>query len=117
MKALAYLTHTLDWANLGNAKTDTLEKDLGLVGNQFSLLLILFYVPYALINVPFTLLAKQFNPAVVIPLLTCVWGLMATVTSATKNFGGVLACRIRVGCVGTAFFPCAIFYCSLFYTR
>lgn len=115
--ALAYLTHTLDRANLGNAKTDTLEKDLGLVGNQFSLLLILFYIPYALMNVPFTLLAKRYNPAVVIPSIMCIWGLMATVSSATKNFGGILACRILMGCVEAAFFPCAIFYCSLFYTR
>ncbi|KAI2635788.1 MFS general substrate transporter [Hypomontagnella submonticulosa] len=115
--ALAYLTHTLDRANLGNAKTDTLEKDLGLVGNQFSLLLILFYIPYALMNVPFTLLSKRFNPAVVIPTIMTCWGAMAMCAAATKNFGGILATRILMGAVEAAFFPCAIFYCSLFYTR
>ncbi|KAI1377815.1 MFS general substrate transporter [Hypoxylon crocopeplum] len=115
--ALAYLTHTLDRANLGNAKTDTLEKDLGLVGNQFSLLLILFYIPYALMNVPFTLLSKRFNPAVVIPTIMTCWGTMAMCAAATKNFGGILATRILMGAVEAAFFPCAIFYCSLFYTR
>ncbi|KAI4861915.1 MFS general substrate transporter [Hypoxylon rubiginosum] len=115
--ALAYLTHTLDRANLGNAKTDTLEKDLGLVGNQFSLLLILFYIPYALMNVPFTLLSKRFNPAVVIPTIMTCWGIMAMCAAATKNFGGILATRILMGAVEAAFFPCAIFYCSLFYTR
>ncbi|KAF2811329.1 MFS general substrate transporter [Mytilinidion resinicola] len=115
--ALAYLTHTLDRANLGNAKTDTLEKDLHLVGNQFSLLLILFYVPYGLMNVPFTLLSKRFNPAVVIPSVMSIWGIMAMASAGTKNFGGILACRILMGCVESAFLPCAIFYCSLFYTR
>ncbi|KAL7619624.1 hypothetical protein AAE478_010165 [Parahypoxylon ruwenzoriense] len=115
--AMAYLTHTLDRANLGNAKTDTLEKDLGLVGNQFSLLLILFYIPYALMNVPFTLLSKRFNPAVVIPTIMTCWGIMAMASAATKNFGGILATRILMGAVEAAFFPCAIFYCSLFYTR
>ncbi|KAH9885549.1 MFS general substrate transporter [Xylariomycetidae sp. FL2044] len=115
--AMAYLTHTLDRANLGNAKTDTLEKDLGLVGNQFSLLLILFYIPYALANVPFTLLSKRFNPAVVIPCIMTTWGAMAMAASAATSFGGILATRILMGCVEAAFFPCAIFYCSLFYTR
>ncbi|KAI6081944.1 MFS general substrate transporter [Hypoxylon rubiginosum] len=115
--ALAYLTHTLDRANLGNAKTDTLEKDLGLVGNQFSLLLILFYIPYALMNVPFTLLSKRFNPAVVIPTIMTSWGVMAMCAAATKNFGGILTTRILMGAVEAAFLPCAIFYCSLFYTR
>ncbi|KAI1103726.1 MFS general substrate transporter [Jackrogersella minutella] len=115
--ALAYLTHTLDRANLGNAKTDTLEKDLGLVGNQFSLLLILFYIPFALMNVPFTLLSKRFNPAVVIPIIMVCWGTMAMCAAATKNFGGILTTRILMGAVEAAFLPCAIFYCSLFYTR
>ncbi|KAI1077230.1 MFS general substrate transporter [Whalleya microplaca] len=115
--ALAYLTHTLDRANLGNAKTGTLEKDLGLVGNQFSLLLILFYIPYALMNVPFTLLSKRFNPAVVIPTIMTLWGLMAMCAASTKNFGGILATRILMGAVEAAYLPCAIFYCSLFYTR
>ncbi|ORY15347.1 hypothetical protein BCR34DRAFT_598584 [Clohesyomyces aquaticus] len=50
--ALAYFTHTLDRANLGNAKTDGIEKDLGMAGNQFSLLLVLFYLPYATFNIP-----------------------------------------------------------------
>ncbi|KAJ4300697.1 hypothetical protein N0V90_002785 [Kalmusia sp. IMI 367209] len=115
--ALAYLTHTLDRANLGNAKTDTLEKDLHLVGNQFSLLLILFYIPYGLMNVPFTLLAKRFNPAVVIPSIMTTWGAMAMAAAGAKNFGGILAFRIIMGAVEAGFFPCAIFYCSLFYTR
>ncbi|OTB10516.1 hypothetical protein K445DRAFT_309348 [Daldinia sp. EC12] len=115
--AMAYLTHTLDRANLGNAKTDTLEKDLGLVGNQFSLLLILFYIPYALMNVPFMLLSKRFNPAVVIPTIMTCWGAMAMCAAATKDFGGILATRILMGAVEAAFLPCAIFYCSLFYTR
>lgn len=115
--ALAYLTHTLDRANLGNAKTDTLEHDLGLVGNQFSLLLILFYIPYGLMNVPFALLAKRFNPAVVIPSIMIGWGAMAMAAAGTKNFGGILACRIIMGAVEAGFLPCAVFYCSLFYTR
>lgn len=114
---MAYLTHTLDRANLGNAKTDTLEADLGLVGNQFSLLLILFYIPYALMNVPFTLLSKRFNPSIVIPSIMVMWGIMAMAAAGTKNFGGILSVRIVMGAVEAAFFPCAIFYCSCFYTR
>lgn len=50
--ALVYYSHTLDRANLGNAKTMGLEKDLGLVNNEYSLVLILFYIPYGLCNIP-----------------------------------------------------------------
>jgi len=44
--AIIYFTHSLDRANLGNAKTDRFEQDIGLKDNQYSLILILFYIPY-----------------------------------------------------------------------
>lgn len=44
--AIIYFTHSLDRANLGNAKTNDFEKDIGLKDNQYSLILILFYIPY-----------------------------------------------------------------------
>lgn len=68
-------------------------------------------------NVPFTLLSKRFNPAVIIPFIMTIWGTMALASAGTKNFGGILATRILMGAVEAAFLPCAIYYCSLFYTR
>ncbi|KAJ5895504.1 hypothetical protein N7495_007195 [Penicillium taxi] len=115
--ALLYLTHTLDRANLGNAKTDSIEKDLHLVGNQYSLVLIFFYVPYALFNIPATILANRFSPSIVVPLLVIGWGALAMITVAVKNFGGLLACRLILGIMEAGFMPCATFYCTLFYTR
>ncbi|KUL85166.1 hypothetical protein ZTR_06267 [Talaromyces verruculosus] len=61
MCALVYYTHTLDRANLGNAKTMGLEKDLGLVNNEYSLVLILFYIPYGLCNIPAALVFLADN--------------------------------------------------------
>jgi hypothetical protein len=115
--ALAYLTHTLDRANLGNAKTGNIQKDLHLVGDEFNLLLILFYVPYGLINVPFRLLSKRLNPAVVIQASITIWGIMAACSAASKKFGDILACRILMVTVEAAFCPSAVFYMSFFYTR
>lgn len=37
---IVYFTHSLDRANLGNAKTDNLEKIIGLKENQYSLILV-----------------------------------------------------------------------------
>ncbi|KAI1763201.1 MFS general substrate transporter [Hypoxylon sp. FL1150] len=92
--ALAYFTHTLDRDNLGNAKTDGFEKDLGLVENQYSLLLVLFYVPYALFNIPCSILAKRYNSARVIPLAILAWGVCTMGAAAAKNFAGIMATRI-----------------------
>lgn len=103
-KALAYFTNTLDRANLGNAKTDGLEKDLGMTGNQFSLLLVLFYVPYALFNVPWTLLAKKYNSARVIPFTILAWGACTMGAAACTNFGGIMATRIIMGAAEAAWY-------------
>ncbi|KAE8551775.1 hypothetical protein EYB25_005665 [Talaromyces marneffei] len=115
--SLVYLTHSLDRANLGNAKTSTLERDLGLVGNQYSLLLILFYIPYSIFGIPATILAKQYSSALVIPLLVLGWGSLAMIQAAAKDFGGMMACRIILGTMEAGFLPCAIFYLSMFYTK
>ncbi|KAL7629560.1 hypothetical protein AAE478_001081 [Parahypoxylon ruwenzoriense] len=102
--ALAYFTHTLDRANLGNAKTDDFEKDLGLVGDQFSLLLVLFYVPYALFNIPWSILAKKYNSARVIPLAILSWGACTMGAAAAKNFAGIMTTRIIMGAVEAAWY-------------
>ena len=114
---IAYFTNTLDRANLGNAKTDGLEKDLGLVGNQYSLLLVLFYIPYALFNVPWTLAAKRLSPSLVIPFAICVWGICTMASTAATNFGGIMATRIVMGAAEAAYKPCEVYYLTLFYTR
>ncbi|KAI1088344.1 MFS general substrate transporter [Rostrohypoxylon terebratum] len=119
--ALAYFTHTLDRANLGNAKTDGFEKDLGLVGNQFSLLLVLFYIPYGLFNIPWSILAKKYNSARIIPLAILSWGACTMGSAAAKNFSGIMAARIIMGAIEAAWYkidkPCEVYYLSLFYTR
>ncbi|OTA64761.1 MFS general substrate transporter [Hypoxylon sp. EC38] len=102
--ALAYFTHTLDRANLGNAKTDGFEKDLGLVGNQFSLLLVLFYVPYALFNIPWSILAKKYNSARVIPFAILSWGACTMGAAATKDFAGIMTTRIIMGAIEAAWY-------------
>ncbi|WYZ46061.1 hypothetical protein EsH8_IX_000286 [Colletotrichum jinshuiense] len=115
--ALAYFTHTLDRANLGNAKTDGIEQDLKLEGNQFSLLLVLFYIPYALFNIPWTILAKKYNSSLIIPIAIAVWGACTLGAAGTTNFAGLMATRIVMGAVEAAYKPCEVYYLSLFYTR
>jgi MFS family permease len=114
---LAYFTNVLDRSNLGNAKTDTIEEDLNLKANEFSTLLIVFYIPYALFNIPWSLLSKKYNPAIIIPLAVCLWGIATSAAVASKNVGHLMACRFIIGAVEASYKPCEVFYLSLFYTR
>jgi MFS family permease len=71
--------------------------------NQYSLILVLFYIPYGTLNIPATVLAKRFSPAIVIPTLMFGWGTIALATAAVHNFGGILAARICLGVVEAGF--------------
>lgn len=55
------------------------------------------------LNIPATILAKRFSPAVVIPCLMFCWGTIAASTAAVHNFGGILAARICLGVVEAGF--------------
>lgn len=101
--AIIYFTHSLDRANLGNAKTDGIEKDIHLHGNQYSLVLTLFYIPYGTLNIPLTILAKRFSPARVIPTLMFGWGAISLGAAAVQNFGGLVATRVLLGAVEAGF--------------
>lgn len=50
--AVMYLFNALDKGNLGNAKTDGMEKDLHFKSNQYNIILSVFYVPYVIFAPP-----------------------------------------------------------------
>lgn len=55
-------------SNLANAKTDGLEKDLHLKGNDYSLLILLFYIPFGLFDLPWNLLIKRFSGRIMLSI-------------------------------------------------
>ncbi|KAL1636874.1 hypothetical protein SLS56_000968 [Neofusicoccum ribis] len=65
--SLMYFFNSVDRSNLGNAKTDGMDKDLGFVGEQYSLLILLFYVPNGLCDLPLNMLTKRWSGKVMLP--------------------------------------------------
>ena len=61
---ILYLLAFLDRVNVANARLFSLEKDLGLVGNQYNIALVVFFVPYVVFEIPANLLLKKFRPSV-----------------------------------------------------
>ena len=132
--AFMYLFNSLDKGNLGNAKTDGLEKDLHFKANQYNIILSVFYVPYVLAALPLYVVAhptplskcshsqramvgKKFGPSVVLPIMMAVFGAMTILTVVATNFGGMMALRWFLGMAEGAFFPLVIYYLTTFYRR
>ena len=59
-----YLLAFLDRVNVANAKLFNLTQDLHLVGNQYNIALVLFFVPYVVFEIPANILLKRFRPSI-----------------------------------------------------
>ncbi|KAF1937437.1 MFS general substrate transporter [Clathrospora elynae] len=112
-----YFFNSVDRSNLGNAKTDGMDKDLGFKGEQYSLLILLFYIPNGLCDLPLNMLTKKWSGRVMLPSLMLGWGSMALLQCATHNFPGLLTIRLLLGAFEAGFFAGVVFYLTLFYTR
>jgi sugar phosphate permease len=108
--AAMYLFNSLDKSNLGNAKTAGLEDDLGLTGNQYNIILSVFFVPYVL-TAPFLgILGKKYGPNKVLPCMMFCFGFLTIMVVTVKNFGGLMTIRWFLGMSESAFFPLVIYY-------
>ncbi|KAF9475984.1 MFS general substrate transporter [Pholiota conissans] len=115
--AFMYLCNALDKGNVGNAKTDGWDKDINLTGNQYYLLVMIFYVPFCLFGTPISLLVKKFSAARVLPMMMIGFGSMSLFTGIAKNFSEVFAIRFFLGIFESAMLPGVVFYLSTFYKR
>ncbi|KAJ5469249.1 transporter [Penicillium diatomitis] len=115
--AVMYLFNSLDKSNLGNAKTAGLDKTLHLEGNQYNMILSIFFVPYVL-TAPFLgLLGKKFGPNIVLPCMMLTFGVCTILVVTAYNFSGLFAIRWFLGMSESAFFPLVIYYQTTFYRR
>ncbi|KZT28008.1 MFS general substrate transporter, partial [Neolentinus lepideus HHB14362 ss-1] len=107
-----YLFSALDRGNLGNAKTDTLEQDLHLVGNQYNNVLTVLSLMFATMAIPGGYVTKRFGPPRMLPIYMLGWGAMAMI-----NYGGIVAVRFFLGSFEGFFGPSVPIYLSSYYTR
>ncbi|KAF7332187.1 MFS transporter [Mycena kentingensis (nom. inval.)] len=92
-----------------------LEKDTKLHGNQFNIVLTVFYATYILVEIPSNLIMKKMKPARWISILVFTWGSVTTLTGLVHNFGGLLAIRLMLGLCEGGLLPGIILYLSTVY--
>ncbi|KAF2476984.1 MFS general substrate transporter [Lindgomyces ingoldianus] len=117
MLALMYLCNALDKGNLGNAKTNGMDKDLHFKSNQYNLILSIFYVPYVIFAPPVGMLGKKYGPHRVLPIMMFSFGSATLLSACVKNFAGMMTLRWFLGMAESAFFPLVIYYLTTFYRR
>lgn len=91
-----YFCNSLDRGNISNAETDGLSKDLHFVGQEYSLPLLLFYIPNGFLDLPLNLLTKKYSGKWVLSSLCLGWGIIASLQAVAKNFAGMLVLRLII---------------------
>jgi sugar phosphate permease len=75
------------------------------------------YVPYILAELPSNLILSKIGPRILLPSLCVGWGIVTTLQSQVKGYGGLLACRFFLGLLEGGLFPGIVLYLSGFYRR
>ncbi|KIK65234.1 hypothetical protein GYMLUDRAFT_94587 [Collybiopsis luxurians FD-317 M1] len=115
--AMFYLLSSLDRTNIGNARVAGLQKDLQLTNQQYSIALMVTYVPYIVAELPSNLVLKAVGPNYLLPTLLTLWGVVTTLQGVVKSYSGLLICRFFLGLFEGGVFPGSVLYFSYFYPR
>ncbi|KAK9675289.1 hypothetical protein K7432_016535, partial [Basidiobolus ranarum] len=115
--SLMYLFSSLDRGAIGNSKVVGIDKDVGLIDNQWNIVLTIFYIGFVLFEIPSNIVLKHTSAKIWLPTIMLLWGLSATLTILAKNFTGLLTVRFFLGMFEAGFFPGVVYYLSTFYKR
>ncbi|KAF4548442.1 MFS-type transporter-like protein 77 [Elsinoe fawcettii] len=115
--ALLYLFCFIDRVNIGNARIAGLERDLKLRGYDFNVLLSVYFISYALCEIPSNLLCKLIGPGWYLPGLTIGFGIITLCNAFVKTFEQAIAVRFLLGIFEAGMLPGIAYYLSRWYKR
>ncbi|KAK2882462.1 hypothetical protein FQN49_000323 [Arthroderma sp. PD_2] len=122
--ALLYLLSFLDRGNIGNAKIEGLDVDLGLKGGQYNWCLTVFFFTYSTFEVPSNILLKRLRPSVCmgypicnLPSIMLAWGTVVTLMGVVQDYKGLLISRIFLGVAEAGLYPGVAYYITMWYCR
>jgi MFS family permease len=103
--------------NIGNAKIEGLQEDLGLTDDQYNWCLTAFFFTYAAFEVPSNLMLKKVRPSIWLPAIMVAWGIVMTLMGIVHNYAGLLSARIFLGVTEAGLFPGVAYYLTNWYKR
>ncbi|KAG1745281.1 major facilitator superfamily domain-containing protein [Suillus lakei] len=117
---LLYLFAYLDRSNLGNARLQGLPQDVlggDPTGVLFDWVNSAFFFTYILLQIPFTVLSKYYNPRIWIGCSAILWGICSTSMATAHTFTGLMIARLGLGTFEAAFGGAVVLYFSFYYTK
>nr|WP_324768958.1 MFS transporter [Streptomyces kunmingensis] len=106
-----FVANYMDRVNLGFAQ-DQLRADVGLSAAAFGLGAGIFFIAYAIFEVPSNILMERFGAKVWLTRIMISWGIVATAMAFVNSVEMFYALRFLLGVAEAGFFPAVIYYFS-----
>lgn len=113
--ALLYLLSFLDRTNIGNARLENIEIDLGMVKGDYNMALTIFFISYAVFEPLTNALLKRLTPRIFFTAIIFAWGTIMTLMGVVENQAGLLAARWFLGLAEAGLFPGVNYYLGCWY--
>ncbi|KAL4932358.1 putative phthalate transporter [Aspergillus undulatus] len=105
---LAYCVSLMDRTNLSMAAVAGMVVDLELyVGYRYSIVVLMFFVPYVIFQPPMTVITRKVGPTLFLGSIVISWGAILVMT----------ACRVLLGLLEAGYFPGCVYLLSSWYAR
>lgn len=90
-----------------------------MVGTQYNTCISILYVGYLLMQVPSNMLlsSTKIRPSLYMSVCMSTWAVVSAATAATQNYTGMVLCRFFIGVVEAPYYPGALLFLGMFYTR
>ncbi|CAO2658460.1 Nn.00g061830.m01.CDS01 [Neocucurbitaria sp. VM-36] len=116
--AVIYAFALIDRVNLPNARIAGMDEDLGLsIGSRYSILTMIFFIPYVIFQFPANIVIRKLGPAVWLPSLVVCWGAVTIGLGFVTDWTQALGCRIILGVLEAGYYPGCVFLLSCWYVR
>ncbi|KAK6070355.1 2-ketogluconate transporter [Seiridium cupressi] len=112
-----YFCQSLDKGTLGFASVMHIQKDAGLVGQQYSWLGTILYMGILVGEYPTNFLIQKLPVAKYLAANVFCWGVVITCSAAANNFGSLMAVRFLLGVFESCVQPAFIIMTGMWYTK
>ena len=74
-------------------KSGGLAKDFNLTSDQYSVILLVFFISYVIFEIPSNMIIARVRPSLYLSGLAVIWGGIAACMAATNNWGQLAGVR------------------------
>ncbi|MFI5838293.1 MFS transporter [Catenuloplanes sp. NPDC051500] len=113
---IAYFMSYVDRTNVSLAKT-ALEADIGLGAAAYGLGAGLFFVSYALLEVPSNLVLYRIGPRIWITRIAVTWGAVSAAMMFVQNEASFYLLRLLLGAAEAGLFPALMYMVTLWFSQ